>query len=230
MEITTNLILQCDKITKTYQSGETPLTVLNQLSIEIFENEFVAITGESGCGKSTLLHSLGCLDQADTGDIIYKEKSYKQLKQNQQDHLRNHEFGFVFQFHHLLPEFTALENVMMPGMIARRSSSEIKCDAETLLHELSLAERSHHKPSQLSGGEQQRVAVARALINNPSILFMDEPTGNLDPEKSRHLIELTLGIQKQKSLTIVMVTHNHEIAELADRRFELREGKTAPCG
>ncbi len=221
-------LLQCQSITKTYQSGETILTVLHELSLEVNRNDFIAITGESGCGKSTLLHALGCLDHINEGEIYYKDTAYGSLKSIHKDRLRNHEYGFVFQFHYLLPEFNALENVMMPGMIANRSHHDLRNQANELLQELHLTEREHHKPSQLSGGEQQRVAVARALINQPSILFMDEPTGNLDPDKSRTLIQHILEIQQKRNLTIVMVTHNHEMAELAGKRYELQHGTLTP--
>lgn len=219
------MILQCQSISKTYQSGETKLTVLDELSLDVHENDFIAVTGESGCGKSTLLHALGCLDDINSGEITYKETAYSRLSQNQKDQLRNHEYGFVFQFHHLLPEFTALENVMMPGLIAGSNSTELKQNAERLLDEMNLSARSHHKPSQLSGGEQQRVAVARALINQPSILFMDEPTGNLDPLKSQQLIEMILEQRNRRNITVILVTHNHEIAMLAQRCFVLKDGK-----
>lgn len=219
------MILQCQNITRTYMSGETELTVLRDLSMAAHENEFIAVTGESGCGKSTLLHALGCLDHVNQGEIYYKDTAYSRLHSIEQDRMRNREFGFVFQFHYLLPEFNAIENIMLPGMISRRSNSELRQQAETLLEELHLTERGHHKPSQLSGGEQQRVAVARALINQPVILFMDEPTGNLDPAKSHQLIELILEQRKRKNLTIIMVTHNYDIAALADRRFELMSGR-----
>lgn len=219
------MILQCQSISRMYKSGESILTVIDNLSLAVEENGFIAVTGESGCGKSTLLHALGCLDDINGGEIVYKETAYSKLKQHQKDRLRNHEFGFVFQFHHLLPEFNALENVMMPGLIAGRSTPELKIVAEHLLEDMNLSARSHHKPSQLSGGEQQRVAVARALINEPSILFMDEPTGNLDPVKSQQLVDLILEQRKKRNLTIILVTHNHEIASQAQQCYELNNGK-----
>jgi len=175
-------VLQCKCVVKTYHAGDSPLTVLHGLDLAVYENEFIAVTGESGCGKSTLLHALGCLDEINEGEIYYKDTAYHSLTSNRKDNLRNQEYGFVFQFHHLLPEFNALENIMIPGMIAKRSNPALEKEALSLLMDLDLLERGHHTPSQLSGGEQQRVAVARALINQPAILFMDEPTGNLDPE------------------------------------------------
>ncbi|MGI6454082.1 MAG: ABC transporter ATP-binding protein [bacterium] len=215
------VLLQCRELNKTYQSGEEKLVVLDGLNLALPENEFLAITGESGSGKSTLLHLLGCLDKPTSGEIFFRDTAYSTLSQHEQDRLRNREFGFVFQFHHLLPEFNALENVALPGLMAGTPSSELWRRAEELLHDLNLHGRLHHKPNQLSGGEQQRVAVARAMINSPSILFMDEPTGNLDPRHSEELVQLIRQQQKEKHLTVVVVTHNQEIAEQADRHLVL---------
>ncbi|RJP35181.1 MAG: ABC transporter ATP-binding protein [Candidatus Omnitrophota bacterium] len=223
-ETVANRILQCRNLCKTYQTGNVSLPVLKGVDLEVKENEFIAITGESGCGKSTLLHLLGCLDEPTDGVILLRESELSSISYREKDRIRNLEFGFVFQFHHLMPEFTALENVGIPGMIAGVEEATLWRRAETLLAELNLSERRHHKPSQLSGGEQQRVAVARAMINQPSILLMDEPTGNLDPAAGEELIALIRRQRQKRNLTIVMVTHNREIAAQADRRYELRDG------
>ncbi|MBZ0255856.1 ABC transporter ATP-binding protein, partial [bacterium] len=212
-------ILSCKNIRKTYRSGDGVLTVLKGLDLAVQSGEFVAITGASGSGKSTLLHLLGCLDNPSEGEIQYKEQSIRDLNEQQRDKLRNLEFGFVFQFHHLLSEFSALENVVLPGLIANTNRSEIYDRAEKLLTDLRMSDRLQHRPSKLSGGEQQRVAVARAMINQPSILLMDEPTGNLDAANSEELISLVRDQQKKYGLTVILVTHDASIAEIADRKF-----------
>lgn len=220
-------IMQCRHVGKIYPTGDLDLTVLSDLELEVRPREFIAITGESGCGKSTLLHLLGCLDDPTTGEIYFQNRVYSSLPASQKNRMRNLDFGFVFQFHHLLPEFNALENVILPGMIAGRPEKELIEAGTELLSDLRLLERKNHKPAQLSGGEQQRVAVARAMINQPAMLFMDEPTGNLDPEHSHELIELIRQQQRKRQLTIILVTHNREIASLADRPFLLVDGKLA---
>lgn len=217
-------ILSCKNIRKTYRSGDGVLTVLKGLDLSVPSGEFIAITGASGSGKSTLLHLLGCLDNPSEGDIQYKERSVRDLNERQRDQLRNLEFGFVFQFHHLLSEFSALENVVLPGLIANTNRLEIYQRAENLLIDLRMGERLQHRPSKLSGGEQQRVAVARAMINRPSILLMDEPTGNLDAANSEELISLVRDQQKKYDLTVIMVTHDATIAETADRKLVLADG------
>lgn len=229
--MTNPVLLSCGDVTKVYRGGGETLTVLDGLRLEVRANAFTAITGESGCGKSTLLHILGCLDDPTSGSIRFGDTEYASLTQSQKDRLRNREFGFVFQFHHLLPEFTALENVIMPGLIAGRSHRELLDKGMELLGELNLKPRAGYKPPKLSGGEQQRVAVARAMINRPALLFMDEPTGNLDPVHSRELIELIRLQQQTKNLTIVMVTHNREIAAEADVHCVLSRGQlSSPNG
>lgn len=222
---THNVLLQATQLKKIYKTGEQDLVVLRDLDLCVIQNEFLAITGESGSGKSTLLHLLGCLDNPTEGNIVYQGRDLSQNSQDELDRIRNLEFGFVFQFHHLLPEFSALENVMLPGMIAGKPSRELRETAQSILTELGLEHRLTHKPSRLSGGEQQRVAVARAMINSPSILFMDEPTGNLDPASSDELVAIIRQQQKVHHLTIVIVTHNLEIAHSADRHFKLHDGK-----
>jgi lipoprotein-releasing system ATP-binding protein len=202
-----------------------PLAVLQGVNLEISRGEVVSIVGPSGCGKSTLLHILGTLDKPDSGEIIINEKSIGQLTPNKLAAFRNRHIGFVFQFHHLLPEFSALENVCIPGWLAGRNKKEVKENAEELLKILGLKERNENKPNQLSGGEQQRVAVARALINNPDIVFADEPTGNLDSANAQELHRLFFDLRKQFNQTFLIVTHNEELSQLSDRVLHMKDGK-----
>jgi lipoprotein-releasing system ATP-binding protein len=200
------------------------LEVLRGVNLEISKGEVVAIVGPSGCGKSTLLHILGSLDKADMGEIVINNKALSQLSGNKLAAFRNKHIGFVFQFHHLLPEFTALENVCIPGWLAGRNKNEVKEKAEGLLKILGLVNRNENKPNQLSGGEQQRVAVARALINNPDIVFADEPTGNLDSANAQELHELFFDLRKQFNQTFLIVTHNEELSQLSDRVLHMKDG------
>ena len=200
------------------------LEVLRGVNLEINKGEVVAIVGPSGCGKSTLLHILGSLDKADMGEIVINNKALSLLSGNKLAAFRNKHIGFVFQFHHLLPEFTALENVCIPGWLAGRNKNEVKEKAESLLKILGLVDRNENKPNQLSGGEQQRVAVARALINNPGIVFADEPTGNLDSANAQELHELFFDLRKQFNQTFLIVTHNEELSQLSDRVLHMKDG------
>jgi lipoprotein-releasing system ATP-binding protein len=200
------------------------LEVLRGVNLEISKGEVVAIVGPSGCGKSTLLHILGSLDRADMGEIVINNKTLSLLSGNKLAAFRNKHIGFVFQFHHLLPEFTALENVCIPGWLAGRNKNEVKEKAESLLKILGLVDRNENKPNQLSGGEQQRVAVARALINNPDIVFADEPTGNLDSANAQELHELFFDLRKQFNQTFLIVTHNEELSQLSDRVLHMKDG------
>ena len=201
------------------------LEVLRGVNLEISKGEVVAIVGPSGCGKSTLLHILGSLDKADMGEIVINNKALSLLSGNKLAAFRNKHIGFVFQFHHLLPEFTALENVCIPGWLAGRGKNEVKDKAEQLLKILGLINRNENKPNQLSGGEQQRVAVARALINNPDIVFADEPTGNLDSANAQELHQLFFDLRKQFNQTFLIVTHNEELSQLSDRTLHMKDGK-----
>ncbi|MFB3785431.1 MAG: ABC transporter ATP-binding protein [bacterium] len=219
-----SVLLQTIHLRKVYRTGDVDLEVLKNLDLEVYEKEFLAISGESGSGKSTLLHLLGCLDEITEGTILYRGQDLTRAGNGETNRLRNREFGFVFQFHHLMPEFNVLENVALPGLIARRPAKEVWKQAEAILRDLRLGHRLYYKPPRLSGGEQQRVAVARAMINDPSILFMDEPTGNLDPATSSELIALIREQQLARGLTIVMVTHNLAIAGQANRHQLLRDG------
>lgn len=198
--------------------------VLKGVDIEIQKGEVVAIVGPSGSGKSTLLHILGTLDEADQGTVVMNGRPISQMRGNPLSDFRNRHIGFVFQFHHLLPEFSALENVCIPGWLAKRPKKEVKKQAEELLTLLGLGHRMENKPNQLSGGEQQRVAVARALINKPDIVFADEPTGNLDTAHARELHQLFFDLRKQLSQTFLIVTHNEELAGLSDRVLHMRDG------
>src|SRR5215203_2265157 len=201
------------------------LEVLRGVNLEISKGEVVAIVGPSGCGKSTLLHILGSLDKADMAEIVINNIALSLLSGNKLAAFRNKHIGFVFQFHHLLPEFTALENVCIPGWLAGRNKNEVKKKAEGLLKILGLVNRNENKPNQLSGGEQQRVAVARALINNPDIVFADEPTGNLDSANAQELHQLFFDLRKQFNQTFLIVTHNEELSQLSDRVLHMKDGK-----
>ena len=201
------------------------LPVLKGVDIEILKGEIVSIAGSSGAGKSTLLHILGTLDTADKGEILLENEKIDKLKGKKLASFRNTHIGFVFQFHHLLPEFTAVENVCIPGWIAGRKRKEVMEKAESLLHILGLQNRGDHKPNELSGGEQQRVAVARALINNPSIVMADEPTGNLDSANAKELHNLFIDLRNRLQQTFLIVTHNEELAQLSDRILHMKDGK-----
>jgi len=201
------------------------LEVLRGVNLEIKKGEVVSIVGPSGCGKSTLLHILGTLDKPDLGEISINNSSLSLLNGNKLAAFRNKHIGFVFQFHHLLPEFTALENVCIPGWLSGKGKTEVKKRAEELLEMLGLAARNENKPNQLSGGEQQRVAVARALINNPDIVFADEPSGNLDSANAQELHQLFFDLRKQFNQTFLIVTHNEELSQLSDRTLHMKDGR-----
>ena len=214
-------MLTAKNIYKNY--GQLP--VLKGVDIEIKKGEIVSISGSSGAGKSTLLHILGTLDNADKGEIFLDNERIDKLKGKKLAAFRNRHIGFIFQFHHLLPEFSALENVCIPGWIGGRKKNEVKEKAVELLNMLGLSHRLENKPNALSGGEQQRVAVARALINNPDIVFADEPTGNLDSANAKDLHELFFDLRKQFNQTFLIVTHNEELAKLSDRVLVMKDGK-----
>lgn len=201
------------------------LQVLRGVSFEVQKAEIVAIVGPSGAGKSTLLHIIGTLDHADKGEVNINGVNPKQLNSKELANFRNKHIGFIFQFHHLLPEFTALENVMIPGFIGNRPKSELQERAVYLLSELGLKDRVSHKPAQLSGGEQQRVAVARALINQPSVILADEPSGNLDTANARELHNLFFELREKFGQTFIIVTHNDELANMVDRKLIMRDGR-----
>jgi lipoprotein-releasing system ATP-binding protein len=208
-------------ITKSYGN----LQVLKGVDVHINKGEVVSIVGASGAGKSTLLHILGTLDRPDSGKVMFEEQVVTSMSSRQLALFRNKHIGFIFQFHNLLPEFTALENVCIPAFIAKSDVKESEQRAQELLHFLGLAERAQHKPNQLSGGEQQRVAVARALMNNPDVILADEPSGNLDSKNARELHQLFFTLREKYNQTFVIVTHNDELAGLADRALVMKDGR-----
>lgn len=214
-------MLSAINIIKSYGS----LQVLKGVSFSVQRGEIVCIVGSSGAGKSTLLHILGTLDKADSGEIALQDQRVDLLKGKKLAGFRNRHMGFVFQFHHLLPEFSALENVCIPGWLSSRKKRETELRAKELLETLGLKDRIHNKPSALSGGEQQRVAVARALINNPDIVFADEPTGNLDSVNARELHHLFVQLRNEHNQTFLIVTHNEELAKMSDRVLHMKDGK-----
>ncbi len=214
-------MLEAKNIFKNYQQ----LQVLKGVDIHVNQGEVVSIVGSSGAGKSTLLHILGTLDAADSGEIILNNQKLSALTGNKLASFRNKNIGFVFQFHHLLPEFTALENVCIPGWVASKKKQEVENRAIELLTILGLQHRLQNKPNQLSGGEQQRVAVARALINNPSIVMADEPTGNLDSANAKELHQLFINLRQQFNQAFLIVTHNEELAKMSDRIVHMKDGR-----
>ncbi len=214
-------MLKAVNLFKSY--GQLP--ILKNINVSFAENEMVAIVGPSGAGKSTLLHLLGTLDTADSGSILFNNKDLSKLKAKELNKLRNKEFGFIFQFHHLLPEFSAIENVCIPGWIAEQSMSQTRKRAAELLEIVGLSHRLEHKPSELSGGEQQRVAIARALMNNAKVIFADEPTGNLDTQNALQINELFKELKKEFKQTFIIVTHNEELAKSADRIIHMKDGE-----
>ena len=200
------------------------LEVLKGVNLQVEKGEIVAIVGKSGAGKTTLLQIIGTLDHPSKGKVLIDNTDVFAMKDRELASFRNQHIGFIFQFHQLLPEFTALENVCIPAMIAREKESEYKARAEQLLTELGLKERMHHKPNELSGGEKQRVAAARALMMRPTIILADEPTGSLDEKNKKELSELLLQLRKQYNQTILLVTHDKELAQLCDRVIEIKDG------
>jgi lipoprotein-releasing system ATP-binding protein len=221
-------ILRAENLHKYYRDGERLLKVLRGASLEVYPGEIISIIGASGSGKSTLLHLLGALDRATSGSIYFKGRDYSKLSNYELAELRNRSIGFIFQFHHLMTEFSALENVILPGLIAGRNRHELEKVASARLESLGLGNRLSHRPAKLSGGEQQRVALARALINDPDIVLADEPTGNLDPESAATVIELLWQNVRENHRSLVIVTHETDIAYRADRYFRLREGILYP--
>ena len=213
-------MLKATNIQKSYDK----LHVLKGVDFSVGKGEIVSIVGKSGAGKSTLLHIIGTLDKPDKGSVLFNGKEISTLNAKELASFRNQHIGFIFQFHHLLPEFTALENVCIPGFILKTPENQVRKKARELLDYLGLSERLNHKPSQLSGGEQQRVAVARALINGPGIIFADEPSGNLDSASSKELHQLLFQLRDDFEQTFVIVTHNEELAEMSDRKVEMQDG------
>ena len=217
-------MLSCKQIVKRYGS----LEVLKGVDLQIEKGEIVSLVGSSGAGKSTLLHILGTLDEPDAGEVLLNGTLVNNLRGKLLAGFRNKHIGFVFQFHHLLPEFTALENVCIPGWLGNRKKKEVEDRAKELLKLLALENRMENRPSELSGGEQQRVAVARALINNPDIIMADEPTGNLDSAHAKELHQLFFDLRKQFNQTFLIVTHNEELAAQCDRTIHMKDGRIMP--
>ncbi|MBP6672745.1 MAG: ABC transporter ATP-binding protein [Bacteroidetes bacterium] len=218
-------MLEAKNIKKWYDTGDrSRLEVLKGISLSFDQGEVVAVIGQSGAGKSTLVHLLGLLDKPSEGEILFNGKNITQYSDEQISRVRNENIGFVFQFHHLLPEFSALENVLMPSFIAGKSGKEQYERARVLLSDVGMTDRESHKPSELSGGEQQRVAVARALMNSPKIIFADEPSGNLDAHNAELLHDLLFSLREKHQQSFVIVTHNKDLAERTDRRITLSNG------
>ena len=222
-------VLEAKGVFRSFQTGSVILDVLKGVDLEIYQGEIVALIGPSGSGKSTLLHILGALDRPDKGSVNLDSVEVFSLNDKELAHLRNRTVGFVFQFHHLLPEFSALENVMLPKLIAGEEIKSIENKAMELLDEVGLKDRKDHKPGELSGGEQQRVAVARALINDPKIVIADEPSGNLDRNTAESLHNLILELNRSRNQTLVLATHNLELAQRANRIFRLKDGQVEPA-
>ena len=217
-------LLSCQNITKFYQEGTQQTEVLKQVSFSMQSSELVAIVGSSGSGKSTLLHTLGGLDQPSSGEVFIKGQSLQQMSPNALAKLRNQYLGFVYQFHHLMADFTALENVMMPMLIGQQNKTEAQDRAEQILSAVGLQHRISHRPSALSGGERQRVAIARALVNNPALVLADEPTGNLDHKTTESIFELIQQLNQEKQIAFLLVTHDLNLAEKLNRRLIMQDG------
>jgi lipoprotein-releasing system ATP-binding protein len=220
-----NPVLACYSLAKTYSEGTSKIEVLKHIDLEVNASEMVAIVGSSGSGKSSLLHMLGGLDQPTQGRVLLNGKNLHHISEVEKCHMRNHYLGFVYQFHHILPEFTALENVGMPLLIRGDHPHAIKAKAAHLLEQVGLHNRMNHKLGQLSGGERQRVAIARALVAEPLCVLADEPTGNLDPHNAERVLQLFFDLQKSHKTSVVMVTHDPAIARRAQRIMRIHEGK-----
>lgn len=219
------IILKAQGLYKSYQTMAGKLDVLQGVDLEVKSGEIIAVVGASGVGKSTLLHILGTLDRPDAGKVNINDKEVFSLDDKNLANFRNQTIGFVFQFHHLLPEFTCQENLILPKLIAGENKEEAMHKAAGLLEEMGLKDRRYHRPMELSGGEQQRLAVARALVNSPRVVLADEPTGNLDQKSAENLIELLVNLNKNKKQTFIIATHNLKLSKIADKIFEMREGK-----
>ncbi|WP_347252620.1 lipoprotein-releasing ABC transporter ATP-binding protein LolD [Legionella sp.] len=219
-----DLIFDCQNLSKTYHDGTEAVEVLKGINFTIRRGERIAIVGPSGSGKSTLLHLLGGLDRPSTGRLLIQDVNWQALSEKQRCKLRNKELGFVYQFHHLLPEFTALENVCMPLLLANKSVAEAQKQAKMVLDQVGLAHRLGHKPAQLSGGERQRVAIARALVHEPRCVLADEPTGNLDNATALKVFDLMLGLNEHLKTALVIVTHDQQLAARMDKTLTIQDG------
>ncbi|WP_312740599.1 lipoprotein-releasing ABC transporter ATP-binding protein LolD [Cedecea neteri] len=220
-----SVLLQCDNLCKRYQEGKVQTDVLHDVSFSINAGELMAIVGSSGSGKSTLLHLLGGLDTPTCGDVVFNGQAMSKLSSAAKAELRNRELGFIYQFHHLLPDFTALENVAMPLLIGKKKPEEVQKRALEMLAAVGLDHRSSHRPSELSGGERQRVAIARALVNNPRLVLADEPTGNLDARNADSIFELLGELNVRQGTAFLVVTHDLQLAKRMSRQLEMRDGR-----
>ena len=226
------MLLQAKGIHKYYSNGKERLHILKDVSLSIAQGEIAAVLGPSGAGKSTLLHILGGLDSPESGEVFFEGQDISSFSDRESADFRNKAVGFVFQFYHLLPEFNLLENIMMPALIGRQSpvvSLQSREKAKELLKEVGLSHRVRHLPNQLSGGEQQRAAIARALINEPKVLLCDEPTGNLDSENSKQIIQTLKRLNREKKMTIIMVTHNLDLTDFASKVYHIKDGELVHC-
>ena len=220
-----NMIIKLEDVDKFYMEKGNKLHILKKLNLEVKRGEFVSILGKSGSGKSTLLNIMGLLDKIDGGKIWIDDKEVSSLNETERNNIKNHFLGFVFQFHYLMSEFTALENVMIPALLNNfKNKAEIEKEAKELLEIVGLAERMKHKPNQLSGGEKQRVAIARAMINKPKLILADEPTGNLDEDTGEMIFSLFRKINKERNQSIVVVTHARDLSQVTDRQIYLKRG------
>lgn len=218
-------LLEAKAVSKSYQEGKLSTKVLEQVDLKVYPGEQLAIVGSSGSGKSTLLHILGTLDKPSAGQVLLEGEDLYKASASRQAQLRNQAMGFIYQFHHLLPEFNALENVTMPGLIAGRPKAEVRAQAKALLERVGLGHRLDHTPAELSGGERQRVAIARALINSPKVVLADEPTGNLDAHSGEAVYELIRELASQLGTAFVVVTHDHQLAARMDRQLQMVDGR-----
>ncbi len=226
----TQPLLTAKNLYKTYKEGKMVTEVLKNVSFDLHPQSLLAIIGSSGSGKSTLLHLLGGLDKPTSGEIIFKSQQLNQLSEQAKAKLRNQDIGFVYQFHHLLPDFTALENIAMPLLISGVSPNEAKKRAKDMLASVNLTNRADHRPSELSGGERQRVAIGRALINNPSLVMADEPTGNLDKTTADAIFDLLIKLNKEQGTAFLVVTHDLELAKKLDKQLVMSDGQLSESG
>lgn len=226
----TQPLLTANNLYKTYKEGKMVTEVLKNVSFDLHPQSLLAIIGSSGSGKSTLLHLLGGLDKPTSGEIIFKSQQLNQLSEQAKAKLRNQDIGFVYQFHHLLPDFTALENIAMPLLIGGVSPNEAKKRAKDMLASVNLTNRAEHRPSELSGGERQRVAIGRALINNPSLVMADEPTGNLDKATADAIFDLLIKLNKEQGTAFLVVTHDLELAKKLDKQLVMSDGQLSESG
>ena len=219
------VVLKCDNVSKSYKDGQLNVSVLNQLRLEVLEGQSVSIIGSSGSGKSTLMHILGGLDKPTSGSVVLMGQNLSELGQKQLGLLRNQYLGFVYQFHHLLPEFSALENVMMPLLIGKMKKAEAEQRAVEMLEKAGLKKRIQHRPSELSGGERQRAAIARALVTRPKCLLADEPTGNLDRKNAQNVLDMMLDLKSELNTSLIVVTHDDELAVRFERVMLMHDGR-----